>query len=149
MFLLRPTISFAATRCNTLQHTAIHYNTLQPTSGAQISHLMFLLRWHCHLLQRTATHCNTLQHTVTYIRCANSSLMWPLPCRQQHLHKWRRVRTLQHAATRCNTLQYTAIHCNAQHHATTHCNTLRQVRKCQFEVASAASTSAFAEMTAC
>jgi len=35
-----------APRCNTLQHTATHCNTLHAT--------------HCNALQRTATHCNTL-----------------------------------------------------------------------------------------
>jgi len=40
--------------CNTVQHTATHYNTLQPTDT----------------LQHTATHFNILQHTATY--CNNT-----------------------------------------------------------------------------
>ena len=43
---------FAATHCNTLQHTATHCNTLQHTAT------------HCNTLQHTATHCNTLQYTA-------------------------------------------------------------------------------------
>ena len=40
----------AATRCDTLRHTATHHNTLQHTTT------------HYNTLQHTATHCNALQH---------------------------------------------------------------------------------------
>ena len=41
-------------QCNTLQHTATHYKTLQHTATR------------CNTLQHAATHYNTLQHTATY-----------------------------------------------------------------------------------
>ena len=83
-----PHTSYAATRCNTLQHTAIRYNTLQHTAThCNASHVdppTTLL--HCNTLQHAATRCNTLQHTAAHCN------------------------TLQHTATHCNTLQHTATH---------------------------------------
>jgi len=48
------------THCNTLQHWATHYYTLQLTTTLCNTH------WHCNTQQHTATHCNTLQHTATH-----------------------------------------------------------------------------------
>jgi len=48
------TKTFAATHCNTLQHTATHCKTLH--HPAKI----------CNALQHTATHCNTLQHPAKH-----------------------------------------------------------------------------------
>ena len=56
----------------TLQHTAIHCNTLQHTGCIHIdiellSLLLSLLPpVPCNTLQHTATHCNALQHTATH-----------------------------------------------------------------------------------
>ena len=53
-----------ATHCDTLQHTATHYKTLQSTTWGRC-----LPATHCDTLQHTTTHCNTLQHTAEhYVR---------------------------------------------------------------------------------
>jgi len=74
---------YVATHCNTLQHTATHYNmhmySIYPLPSATAGNL----------LQHTATNCRTLQHTATH--CS----------------------TLRYSATQCNTMQRTAIPCNA------------------------------------
>ena len=72
------------THCNTLQHTAAHYNTLQHITT------------HCNTLQHAVTHYNTLQHITT---CCNT-----LPHTAAHYN------TLQHSTSHCNTLQHTAAH---------------------------------------
>ena len=99
---------YLASRCNTLQHIAMHCNTLHHTAT------------HCN--KHTATHCNTLQHTVptSWGSCGSQYL----PCN-----------TMQHTATQCITLKHTALTrcgtcgsqhltCNALQHTATHCNTL-------------------------
>ena len=81
---------FAATHCNTLQHTATHCNTLQHTAT------------HCNTLQHTAIHCNTLKYT--------KSLCYIL----QHS-----AATIATHATHCNTLLYTATLCYILQHSAT------------------------------
>jgi len=79
---LRCTLQHGATPCNTLQHTAISYNT--PHTHTNICTYLHSPRLRC-ALQHTATHCHTLlQHPAT------------------------RRSTLQHTATNCSTLQHTA-----------------------------------------
>jgi len=61
-------VLFAATHCNTLQHTAAHCST-QQHAAAQCSTLQHALQHtatHCSTLQHTAAHCNTLQHAPTH-----------------------------------------------------------------------------------
>ena len=48
-------LQLTATHCCTLQHTALHCNTLTFQHTAT----------HCNTLQDTARHCKTLQHTAT------------------------------------------------------------------------------------
>ena len=125
-----------ATRCNTLQHTATHYNTLPCSS-------LSLHQWHalcsaCHLAQ----HCNTLQHTTTHrttphhtdvlfslLLSAASASPCSTSCATQVLV--RENIKLQRAATHCSTLQHTAAHCSTLQHTTTHCNTLRHTATAQ------------------
>jgi len=79
---------------DTLQHTAVHCNTLQH-AATQLRHTndeeVALEMQHIYdestaTYYNIATHCNTLQHTATHCN------------------------TLQHTATHCNTLQRTATH---------------------------------------
>jgi len=79
----------AATRCNTLQHTATHRNTLQHTAT------------HENILEPTATHCNTLyRHGAAHeapkvicwiVGCTSSCLRlgnWPCDDRTLSLLMW-------------------------------------------------------------
>ena len=91
-------IGFFRTNCNTPQHTASHYITLQHDIDSEM--LRFFLR-RCNTLHHTALHCNILHHTA------------------------RHCNTLQHTTIHCNILQHTATHYNTLHHITTHCNTLQ------------------------
>ena len=72
----------AATRCNTLHRTALHFSKrlIQFVTDKHCSVT------HCNTLKHAAAHCNTLQHAATHCN------------------------TLQHTATHCNTLQHTATH---------------------------------------
>jgi len=77
---LETIVTCKGTRCNTLQHTPTHSNTL------------FL----------SSTHCNTLQHT-TYWYNYMALLETIVICRGTHCN------TLQHTATHCNTLHTDTI----------------------------------------
>jgi len=80
------------TRCNTLQHTATHYNIFKSRHVCYVDIP--------HACSVAATRCNTLQHTATYsghTMSAMSTFRTPTV-------------SLQHAATRCNTLQHTATY---------------------------------------
>ena len=120
-----------ATHCNTLQHTATHYNALNRPSGALacvLGNLLFVAEWcvscaatHCNTLQPTATHCNTLQHTATHCSTLQrpstpsgyfSICPWKLAvCGRKVCLSLLHYGTLQHTATHSNTLQHTATHC--------------------------------------
>jgi len=108
----------SGTRCNTLQHTATHFQ--QQHKGRVPNTPDKLKYWetatHCNTAQHTATHYNTLQHTATH--CNTLVPKPPTDCN---------TRRLQHTATHCNTLQHIATHCNTLHHTTTPCNTLRHI----------------------
>ena len=80
--------------CNTLQHAAIHCDTLQ----------------YCNTKQRTATHCDTLRYSTVHCTTFQNVVA--------------HCSTLHHAAPHCNTLQYVTTHCNTLQHTATHCNTL-------------------------
>jgi len=57
-------------RCNTLQHTATHSNTLAPAPTAALAPPAQTLQHtatHSKTLQHTATHGNTRQHTATHL----------------------------------------------------------------------------------
>jgi len=92
--------------CNTLQHTATHYNT------------------HCnapfHTLQHTAIHCNTLQLAEGGYNCQVTVSAEPIVCATH-------CSTLDHTATHCNTHcnAHFFTHCNTLQHTATHCNTLQ------------------------
>jgi len=67
----------AATQCNTLQHYAIHCNTVQnqyrDRRDDRGRYLLMLARvvhtaTHCYTLQHTATRCNTMQHTAAHCK---------------------------------------------------------------------------------
>jgi len=94
------TQSRTGSRCNTLQHTATHYNTVQPASLYNTNFILVHSGTHCTcciILPHTAIRCNILQHTATY--CI----------------------TVQHPSTHCNT--NTATHCNTNTaHALQHGN---------------------------
>jgi len=55
----------AATRCNTLQHTAWHA-WVEMTDAAYRCNALQHAATHCNTLQRTATRCNALQHAATH-----------------------------------------------------------------------------------
>ena len=69
------TLQYTATHCNTVEHTATQWNTLQSMGwGGLSAHAA------CDKLQHTATHCNTLaargalaHHQVFYIKSFNNS----------------------------------------------------------------------------
>ena len=93
-----------ATHCNTLQHIAIHCNTVRNRERSEIHWRRNPLQHtatHCILLHHTATHCNTLQHTAIHCQASASE-----------------SNTLQHTVTSCNTLQHTAIDSNTLQHTT-------------------------------
>jgi len=82
-------------KCNILQHTATHCNTLQHTAT------------HYNTLQRTATHYNTLQHNdpnATYCIALQH-----ITATHRHILRVKLIifhpdcNTLQHTVTRCNT----------------------------------------------
>jgi len=60
---------------DTLQHTSIHYNTLQQnilTGVRAVATCAPLFATRCNTLQQTATDCNRLQHTATEHTCWSS-----------------------------------------------------------------------------
>jgi len=70
--------------CNTLQHTATHFN----------------------VLQNTATHSNTLQRAATYyITYITLQALREAVVTATHCNTTTHCNTLQRAATRCNTQQ--------------------------------------------
>jgi len=85
--VVRPT--FQSAHCNTLQHTATHWNT----------HASLIYVWYDRhfKLQHTAIHCDTLQHIATHCNT--------------HLYV---IRSTLQPATHCNTLQHTATHRNTR-----------------------------------
>jgi len=91
----------------TLQYTATHYNTLQPTAMHTATHI-----------PHAATHYYTLQHTATHIQHTFDT---PQPAATH-------CKTLQHIATQVRwpfalpDTSQTATHCNTH---STHCNTLQ------------------------
>ena len=68
-------LQHAATRYNTLQHTAMH----RITSSTQSDKLEKMLGLNledtdCNTLQHTTTHCNTMQHNATHCNTLNTRL---------------------------------------------------------------------------
>ena len=92
------------TRCNTLQHLAIHYYTTLQQQAAK-AHLGIARSRHCskkgrgHPIKNPATHGNTLQHhtATTHLGILCS----------KHCKKRDRWHPIEIAATHCNTLQKT------------------------------------------
>ena len=140
-------LNSSATRCNTLQHTATHWNMLHHTATrcntlqdnwptATLLHtatlqsqanLCTLVYDHVSLL--TATHCNRMQHTATHRDNLNSLQHTARHCNiavQKQQHVLAGVHSCVFA--RCSTLLHTkstATHCNTLQHTATHCNTLQ------------------------
>ena len=137
---------FASARCNTMQHTATHCDTVFHRDPSQKSALYTmcymkvpyrcLLRnfvshnpWstndavtHCNILQNTSTHCNTLQNTNTVLHTVSvTTAKLPLTLQRTATH----CNTLQNIATHCKTLQHTATHCSTLQHIATHRNTMQ------------------------
>jgi len=100
---------YAATHCNTLQHTQKNCNTCNTRVDAAccLDHEWGIYAaTHCNTLQHTATHCNALQHTATHtvVQCApvchmQDDLLDPL------------MQRAQHTAIQCNTVRYSAPYC--------------------------------------
>ena len=136
-----------ATHCNTLQHTATHYNRYTST-------YLYVLDAYAHTLQHTATHCNTLQqihkhilicvgcirvvctrHTQTQACVCCIHVLYTCVTHIKRLHT--HCNTLQHTATQacvcCIHVLYTCVthikrlhtHCNTLQHTAAHCNTLQ------------------------
>jgi len=94
------------THTKTLQHTAIHCNTLTRLYVPHSCVTWLILDIPCceivdklnvylyNTLHHTATHCNTLPHTATHLLTIEC-----LP-----VYNATHCNTLQHTATRCNTL---------------------------------------------
>jgi len=102
-----------ATLCNTLQHTATRYNTLQPllqlTGSTRVATQ----------LQHAATRRNTLQHTAIHCKVYyEQRLLQRTDATRVATH----YNTLQHTVMRCNTLQHTPTHSNTLQHTPTHCS---------------------------
>jgi len=128
LWIRTPTSASLCSICTTLQHAAIHCNTLQYTV-ALLQHTEThcnTTATHCNTLdmhttspnlQHTATPCNTLQHTGYAHAPFHHFAQSAKPC-----SKLRHPATLlRHTATHCNTL-YTHTHHFAQ--SAPHCKTL-------------------------
>jgi len=83
-----PLTATCVTRCNSLQHTAMH-SQMKTKGSSKVE--MDTLPMHSMLADvraiRAATHCNRVQHTATHCN------------------------TLRHTATHCTALQHTAKRC--------------------------------------
>jgi len=103
-FSVRVRHTAAAAHCNTLQHTAIHRNTLPLLP--RLSLRVYTTRnaaTNRNALQHTATHCNALQRTnVTAAPLTPCS--WVCNWSEGIISRW-----VQHTG---NPLQHTATHCN-------------------------------------
>jgi len=104
-------LQYAATNCNTQQHTVTYRNKLLHVA-TQILNLAIMADW-THIFRHihTATHCNTFTHCYTLQNRFETSPFWPAGP------------MFRFAATHCNTLQHTATHCNTLQHIATHCST--------------------------
>ena len=112
---LPPRLQHIAAHCNSLQHTAPHFNR----NG--ITHTCVILLLHnCvyNTLQHTATHCNTLLHISTAMRSyahtshANFNTM-------SATHR----NTMQRIAIHCTTMQQERDHTHLHHTPTYHTTT--------------------------
>ena len=123
---------FAATHCNTLQHTATHCNTLQHTevNYNTLLHtdidLIRVLRLCCNTLQSTATrnHQQPFSNPPRHIPESDNTLQ----------HTEEHYNTLLHTSTLCcNTLQHmqrTTTLCYILQHSAAYCKTLQQTKHC-------------------
>ena len=116
-------VSYAATHCNTLQHTATDDSTSHTYEWAIV---IF-----CNTLQHTATHCNTLQQTATpyniLLHTATRCNIW-LRHTTGHTYEWA-MSTYSTSAIFCITLQHAATRCNTLQHTATYYNTwLRHIQ---------------------
>jgi len=151
------TMQHTATRCNTRQHAALCYSTLQqpdqqsrfrravglPHPAFQCSTLHHTAS-HCSTLQHSATCCNTLHHTATYCNSLSpgivdlnfvGALLWGVGLLMCHdlILSAQRCNTLQQAATCSNKLPHSAPQCNRLLQTAAHSNTgtcTIQVPKC-------------------
>jgi len=142
----RPCARAAHPRCNTLQHTALHCNTLQlivlvVVAGALVREgacNTTVLQWRSKVcwawtvLQCIAVCCGVLQCCA--VCCRRPCARGPRTLTATYCS------TLQPTTTHCNTLQHTATQCMLQallcarvahprcttlHHTATHCDTLQ------------------------
>ena len=99
-------------RCNTLQHTAAHWNMLQHT----MPHTHRSLQHRSRHSDSIATCCNTLQHILPHA-ATNTATRTQITATSKPLFRF------YLAATHCNTLQHIATHCNTRCYThTDHCN---------------------------
>ena len=97
------TLQHAATRRNTLQHTATHCTNFfcrDVSLMCDMSHPFVNDIYLCGATHSCDPHCITPHDTATH--CS----------------------TLQHTATHCNTPHHTATYCNTLHHPAPYCTTL-------------------------
>jgi len=96
--------------CFTLQHAAIHHNTLQHSSTHRLAWANPRSSWHCNILQQITTHCNTLQHAATHCNTLqHTATLCNSPPGEQ----------IQGLLRQCNTLQNTTTHCSTRQHSAT------------------------------
>jgi len=131
--------------CNTLQHAATHYATLQHTHISIVrllAHARTRTRRdlfthsasHCTTLHRPAPHCITLHHTATYhttLQRTQAPVVRapahanPHTCCNLSTHYESHNNTLRHTATHCTALHHTAPCCITPHHTAAHSSTCR------------------------
>jgi len=108
-------------RCNTIQHTATHCNTLQQhtTTHSDILHHAVTL---CH----TVSHCNTLQQHTTIRRNTLHCIATHCITLQSVLQRTVPHCKLHHTTVHCSSvlLQHTTMHCSCTHSFATHYDTL-------------------------
>jgi len=108
-----PKTPHRTTRCNTLQRTTTHYNTLQHTGSAPMHSIT------ADTPQHTTIHCNAVNRLEsTQLRPTNCNTL----CRTAtHYKKLKHSQCTHLRPTLCNTLQHSATLCNTlnQLHALT------------------------------
>jgi len=105
---------YAATHCNTLQHTATHCNKSKTSMRVTLSKVPWSSVYattHCNTLQHIETHCNTPQHIATHCNTSTG------PLRGVARNSIQGTSSI-YVTTHCNSLQLTATHCNTHVHTT-------------------------------
>jgi len=103
--------------CNTLQRTATHCTTLQPSATCTNTNLgpLLSIRVLSYLRHDSLIWVSKISSVYTY----GAQISDPMSLLRRHYY------LLQHTITHCNTLQHTAPHHNTLQHTAAHCNTLQ------------------------